>query len=428
MKVLHVNTNDYEGGAARSTYRFMTALRASGVDAKILSLRKEREDPNTLGPTAPIKRGLAMARGPIDKIPLRKYPLRTGAFSPSWVYDKVPQQIEAIDPDVVHLGWIAGGFIRIESLPKIKRPTVWTPRDMWAFTGGCHYSGPCVRFEKDCGRCPILGSDRENDLSKKIYHRKLKAWRNWDLKVVTMTRWLAETMKKSPLFAHHDITVIPWCLDLEAYAPMDKATARDILNLPQDHDIILFGSIASTTDLNKGYDLVLESLKHLKQMRPERPLLLVVFGASSDKNKDPLPFPVRFLGRLHDDISLRIAYAAADVMTVPSRQEAFGQTTTESLACGTPVVGWAATGLLDTVEHGKCGYLAQPYDPKDLAMGFHKILQSKQPDRDPDFPSYGELSAEARRFCVATFNPQRVVGMYMEVFQETIDKYRAKSR
>jgi glycosyltransferase involved in cell wall biosynthesis len=429
VKVLHVNTYDQEGGAARSTYRFMTAMRQHGHDAKFVALRRERDDPNVIGPTTPLAKLRAMARGPIDKLPLRKYPNRKGLFSPSWVPDKVPQQIEALDPDVVHLGWICGGFLKIESLPKIKRPVVWTPRDMWAFTGGCHYSGECTKYETGCGACPVLGSDRARDLSHKCFQRKLQAWREWDFTLVTMTRWLAETATSSPIFAGREVTVIPWCLDLDMYKPVEKCVSRELLNLPQDHDIILFGSIAATSDKNKGYDLVLEALKHLKAMHPPRPIQLVVFGASHGAKPQDIPFPVRFLGHLHDDVALRLAYSAADVMTVPSRQEAFGQTTTESLACGTPVVAWAATGLLDTVEHGFCGYLAKPYEPEDLARGFYEVFISKggrPPGQDGVFSNYAELSANARAHAEKNFNPSRIVGMYTEVFERTIERFRSK--
>ena len=51
------------------------------------------------------------------------------------------------------------------------------------------------------------------------------------------------------------------------------------------------------------------------------------------------------------------------------RQEAFGQTAFERLACGTPVVCFDATGLLDIVEHQINGYLAKPFDTSDLAAG-----------------------------------------------------------
>src|SRR5690349_10637383 len=163
MKVLHVNTYDNHGGAARATYRLMKALQGCGVDATMLVARQELDDPSILGPEGTMAKGLAVVRNMLDQRPLRKYPNRNGYFSPAWVPDKVAGRIEAYAPDVVHLGWLAAGFMRIESMAAISRPTVYTIQDMWPFTGGCHVSGACTRYEVGCGECPILGSSRAND-------------------------------------------------------------------------------------------------------------------------------------------------------------------------------------------------------------------------------------------------------------------------
>ena len=37
--------------------------------------------------------------------------------------------------DIIHIHWINQGFISLKSLSNIKKPTIWTMRDMWAFTG-----------------------------------------------------------------------------------------------------------------------------------------------------------------------------------------------------------------------------------------------------------------------------------------------------
>ena len=61
-------------------------------------------------------------------------------------------------------------------------------------------------------------------------------------------------------------------------------------------------------------------------------------------------------------------------MIVPSKLETFGQTATEAMACGTPVVAFNNTGLSDIVEHKKNGYLAELLDINDLAKEYCGLL------------------------------------------------------
>jgi glycosyltransferase involved in cell wall biosynthesis len=60
-----------------------------------------------------------------------------------------------------------------------------------------------------------------------------------------------------------------------------------------------------------------------------------VFDSSEPKNRLECPFPIRYQGRMQDDISLRVLYAAADVVVAPSKQENLSNTIMEAMACGT---------------------------------------------------------------------------------------------
>jgi len=61
---------------------------------------------------------------------------------------------------------------------------------------------------------------------------------------------------------------------------------------------------------------------------------------------------------------------------VPSLQEAFGQTASETMGCGTPVVAFGRTGLLDIIDHKENGYLAKPFDTTDLANGIEWVFNA----------------------------------------------------
>ena len=118
------------------------------------------------------------------------------------------------------------------------------------------------------------------------------------------------------------------------------------------------------------------------------------------------------MGHLNDDATLALLYSAADVMMVPSRQEAFGQTGSEAQACGCPVVAFNCTGLQDIVEHRVTGYLATPYDSVDLANGIKWVIENK--DR------HESLSSAARERALRLWAPEVVIPSYKAIYEDVL--------
>jgi glycosyltransferase involved in cell wall biosynthesis len=148
---------------------------------------------------------------------------------------------------------------------------------------------------------------------------------------------------------------------------------------------------------------------------------IVIFGASAPSKDDEwrdFGFPVHYLGVLQDDISLAVVYSAADVMVVPSEEEAFGQTATESLSCGVPVVAFAIGGLLDIVGHEREGYLARPFDSEDLARGIEWVLENQQ--------RLYSLSENSRKKAMDEFDIQLISSKYVELYQEITEQHNHK--
>jgi len=411
VNILHINVSDISGGAARAAYRIHKVLQEIGMDSKMLVQTKLSDDKTVICPGTKVKKGLALLRPTLDSAVKKLFSGSSKTiFSPAWLpFSDIPSQINSTSSDIVHLHWICGGMLRIEDLKQINKPIVWTLHDMWAFTGGCHYSDDCNRFQQGCGNCPQLNRSGNNDLSRSILKRKKKAWAVLDITIVTPSTWLAECAKKSSLFKGRRIEVIHNGLDLNLYKPVDKTLARKIWNLPINKKLILFGAMSATSDHRKGFDLIHEGLKQLFAQWSGK-AEVVIFGTSEPENPPDFGLPVHYLGRLHDDVSLAFLYSATDVMVVPSRQEAFGQTASESLACGTPVVTFGATGLLDIVKHKINGYLAKPFITTDLAVGINWVLSDEN--------RHKELCIKARGKAVESFDIEKVAKHYESLYQE----------
>lgn len=409
MKILIVNTSDNSGGAARAAYRLHKSLLAKGVESKMLVQTKCSDD-HTIEVYSKsfFQKLIAKVKPIVDFFLLRPYINRDKMlFSPSlFGFNDVVKEINASNPDVVHLHWINGGMIRIEDLSKIKAPIVWTLHDNWPFTGGCHIMWECEKYKKNCGSCPRLGSHKEHDLSRKIFNRKQTTFAKLpNMVIVGLSKWLESCAKESSLFRNHKIVNLPNPIDTNVFKPFDKRQARGLWDLPQNKKLILFGAMSATSDVNKGFKELTESLFLLNDLNIE----FVIFGSSEPKEKQPFKVKTHYLGHLSDDVSLITLYSAVDIMVVPSMQEAFGQTASESMACGTPVVAFSHTGLLDIVEHKKTGYLAKPFERQDLAAGIEWVLNN---------PNYNELSENGRNKIVREFDSSVVANKYIELYKE----------
>ena len=409
MRVLMVNAFDAVAGADRAARRLQQGLRGAGVDARLLVHFRHGDGRDVICRDAPMRRLLRRLKLLLGTLPVRRYPNRpVNNFTPALLPDRLAAEVAGLAPDIVHLHWLGAGFCRIETLARFDRPLVWTLHDSWPFTGGCHMPGDCRKYRERCGGCPVLGSVRERDLSRWTWHRKQRAWRGLQLTLVAPSHWLADCAKASSLFRDVRVEVIPNGLDTEKFRPMAKRSAREMLGLPQDRPIVLFGAVKALADPNKGWHLLQPALRIVGRSLPNS--LAVVFGAAAPAIMPDVGMEAVFLGRLRKEASLIAAYSAADVFVAPSLQETFCQTATEAMACGTPVVAFGATGLLDVVEHRACGYLAQPYDVEDLARGISWVLEDRS--------RHAGLSLRARQKVEESFSLDKVAEHYISIYHE----------
>ncbi|MFN3533342.1 MAG: glycosyltransferase family 4 protein [Candidatus Brocadia sp.] len=410
MKILIVNTYDIDGGAARAAYRLHRALLEAGVDSRMLVQTKKSDDYTVIGPETKLEKALSIIRPFIDSLPTHFYKNKTKTlFSVAWLpFSNVIKKINQLKPDIVHLHWIAGGMMRIEDIAKIKAPIVWSLHDMWAFTGGCHYDEECGGYEKKCGICKVLGSKKENDLSRKIWHRKEKIFSKIpNMTVVGLSKWLAECAQKSTLFRDKKVVNLPNPINTNAFKPFDKDNARELWSLPKNKKLVLFGAVNSTGDLRKGFKELSAALRKIECSDFE----LVVFGSTQPQNPPDFGFKTHYLGHLHDDISLVTLYSAVDVVVVPSLQENLSNTIMESLSCGTPVVAFDIGGNSDMIEHKMNGYLAKPFDTDDLANGIYWVLNTT---------NYDKLCQNAQEKVIKDFDSRVVAKKYVDLYQEVI--------
>lgn len=385
MKITLVNTFDLYGGAARAAFRLFRGLREIGSDCTMMVANKQSSDPDvvTLKPVSPDEAERVHAEETAIKQEMASYPaLREGGFPPfhterSPFGEVLSHQMPAAD--VVNLHWVRG-FVDYASFFRSQPPdqaVVWTLHDMFAFTGGCHYTAGCRRFTDSCGACPLLNSTDPQDLSFRVLQRKAAVLKTQTrrLHVVAPSRWLADEARSSALFRDIDVSVIPYGLETDIFKPFDKEDVRRQFNLPTDRKIILFAAHV-LSDPRKGLALLDDALCRLPSLDG---VSLLTVGSSNVALRAPVQrYHLDFIAdkAQYESVMSRL-YSVADLAAVPSLEDNLPNTALEAMAAGTPVIAFANGGLPDLIRSGATGFLATPGNVESLAQALGEALQDR---------------------------------------------------
>ncbi len=406
--VLYLSTYAHSGGMSIAANRIHLGLRSIGINSKMLSMRANRSDNNIRDKIFVVKSPNNFKWNPHYNM----FPANNMKFDSAISGIDICKYIEMFDPQIVQIHWVSDNFVSIEDIGKITdRPVIWRLAECLAVTGGCYFVGNCSRYKVGCGRCPRLRSNLENDLSRTNWLRKQAAYNNIDLTIVVPTTAMRRIVRKSPLSKGRRIAVIPNGLDLGLFYPEDKAAARQTLGFPQDKKVIMFGA-CDIRDRRKGLHLLKQAMAKLSETHKDEYHVALFGGGSSITKFDGIT--TTGLGYINDKQKQRTVYSAADVMIVPSLEEPFGQTVTEAMACGTPVVTFKGIGPEDMVDHHENGYVANYADPDDLAAGIEWVLSDEERLRS--------LSSNARTKVETTYDIKIIAEQYKKLYEELLQR------
>ena len=410
IKALHLNTFARQGGAARAAFRLHSALRDHGVDSWMEVQQAKKNYPYVISPETPLQKLIAKIRPHLTRPVLRLQRTKNPIFhSLNLLPSGKVKRINNSGFDVLHLHWINKEMLSVAEIGRFKLPIVWTLHDGWPFCGAEHHT----RIEgRERYRIGYTSGNRDFDhegidIDRWVWRRKCRHWRSQEFVLVAPSQWMAKCARQSVLFSDSSVKVIPNAVDTDKYKPLDPCFSRKALNLPQKANLILFGALGLRNSPLKGLKLLREALGLLKNRLDVE---LVAVGETDNTKNWKLPFKTHNLGRLNDATTLALAYSAANLVVVPSKIESFGLMAAESLACGTPCVGFAATGLQDVVDHKRNGFLATPYNPGSLAEGVQWVLGRES----------GKLKQSARSKAENSFSKEIVAQSSKNLYQDIL--------
>lgn len=408
MRIVHVSCWDTRGGAAIATSRLHLGLLEKGVDSHLLCARRQSSLPNT----HLISEGLTFQKDRCfqaltQRMCSRQKDPTSFGCSANYFGNALVQRLHDLQPDIVHLHWVGASTAATCALKHITYPIVWTLHDMWPFCGAEHYD---VTDE----RRYIHGYTPENrpegaaglDINRWVWGRKMHHWQGLCLHFVGVSNWISQCCRESAIYKNlsreSSVTTIHNGLDRTVFRPIPKAEAKANLGLNSASKLIAFGAFNAASAV-KGGDLLLRSLEVLNT--DEENIEIAIFGASSTTVKSKIP--TLALGSIRDPKQMAMVYSAADLILVPSRIESFGQTASEAIACGTPVVCFDTSGLRDIVKDGVNGARVIPYDTDAYALEVKNWLESATTQE--------EISQGAE-----CFDLNKVVEQHIALYREVI--------
>lgn len=400
MKILIVNVNSHIESTGKIVYGLYKYLISQGDEVKLCyrGIREERIDDANLIPLSndiqcKVSGFISKAFG------------YEGIFSPL-ATRKLIGIIESFKPDVVHLfnlpGYYLNHFALLEYLKGKMIPTVYSMMDEFVYTGKCTYSFNCEKFMTECKNCPQVHGYPESwffDNSNRIFKRKQKIYKDWDLLTITGIEWSCDKARKSAISGGNRLEVIPHPINSKTlYVPRDTSDLRKKLGIPDDNIVILTATDAA--DERKGAKYYIELAKKLEN-RKDISFVFVGYNRTDFE----IPSNMYIIGFVNDQNLLAEYYSLADLYVCVSLADTFPTTCLNALACGTKVLGFIAGGVpyCAPKEYGTF----VPVCDVDALVEHVSVIKKKTQD---------EVDA-TRSFACSTYSEEVVDGKFYEVYK-----------
>ncbi len=354
MKILHIVGGSPNSGAYKGTEILHNALLKLNIDSKILN-----NNPLNINNKKVIFLKINFFRKILntffiilEKI-LKTLFLHTprSTFSFGLFGNDITKFDAYKNADIIHIHWLGEGFVSLKSISKIKKPVIWTMRDMWPFTGGSHYTVDFKNYEKGF-------------ISKIIRNYKKKVFKN-KIQFVAISSWLKSKAAESDVLKDQKVLKIYNNISIDDFKVIEKNVALSKLNIKTKKKIILYGAI-NPQSKRKGWEIFLEAIRKIDKSK----YLLLIFGNfwSEDVLKTT-GIEYKLLGFVKDKRSLNFIYSCADLFVFSSIQESFGQTVLEAASCCLPSICFENNGISEIIDHKVNGYIVQDLSPENLIDG-----------------------------------------------------------
>jgi glycosyltransferase involved in cell wall biosynthesis len=233
-----------------------------------------------------------------------------------------------------------------------------------------------------------------------MFNQKKSLFENFNrLKIVTPSQWLADRVSQSFL-KNKDIRVIHNGINTETvFFP------RDLTTLSTKHHLngkkVILAVAPDIMDERKGGEWVVRLAESFSDE-----FVFILVGVKDITRQ--FPSNVIALARTDNQHQLAEYYSLADLFLICSKRENFPTTCLESLACGTPVIGFDEGGIKETAPDN-LGFFVSYGSLPDLKKAVEAFFEGELLLADSD---------ECRRYAAKNYSKKAMFDSYYKLYLE----------
>jgi glycosyltransferase involved in cell wall biosynthesis len=423
LRVAHISTSEH-GGAGRAASRISGAINKIGHRSYLVT--QDKSGSSALSLSGDNNRLLAdqkIVRKFFGDFIQHKYLSRNRnvsvsntLFSSSYPAIQVDECAPVMSSDIINLHWITQ-MISPDAVRRLLdegKKVVWTLHDQWPFTGGCHYTAGCSKFQEVCSPCPQLKLDPW-DVPAVLQCDKELCFSSPNLVVVCPSDWMADCARKSRVFRNNEIVTVRNPINHEIFSPLDsddRFTMRSELGVGPTDLLVCFGATTGG-EKRKGYGYLRNAATAVHREMPSGSRLIVLtFGQNAEKIVELGPNHIDF-GKLDSDAAIAMVLGVSDIVVIPSQEDNYPNVMVEAMACGTPVGGFAVGGIPELVVDGQNGVLfSAPWSSESIAAGLLRFVSMRE-----EWPS---LRAHARASVYPSHSLTAIGRRYEQVYKSLL--------
>ncbi len=339
---------------------------------------------------------------------------KEGLYSPNSTR-KLIKEIERYKPDVVNLTNVHAYYLNeydLFSYLKVNHiPTIYTMFDAYAFTGKCPFPLECKKFKRECIDCEQKREYPQSvfyDRSSFLFNKKREAYSDFKELFFVGGIGVIKSAKESALLKERDIYLIDEPQELDSlYYPRETDDLKAKLGIPKNNKVVIAAVPLKAGTQRKGGWYFLDLYERMKNV-PGYSFVYIGFNTEKYGSPEGL-IKIPYL-RNPDEFATYLSMA--DILFFTSTADTTPCTVIDTLACGTPVVGFDIEGM-------RCFNISDNNVMNIVPIGdidavAKIIMNARRKD--------AKIIDGCRKSVYNTFNPKAIVEKYIELYNQIVNK------